>query len=257
MTAPSFQIDQPTGAGSGTAGLSRKDLWLSKALNLTCTNPPGGAAFTWTILYAPSGSSAAIINPNNVVANFTPDVLSRSFRMALQINAGGPGLYFTFIVACTYSTSGILMNRGWRTPAQNEQNDEANFGGNLYGYAPDYDNIILDIVANAQFTSGGGTGYVYVTPSLSPYTVIPGILHVDADVGGAGGPAPILVALPAVPTLMQTITISDPYGAATPTNSITVEGNGNQIDGQSTYVIAVSYGRVTVRFNGLSWEAVY
>jgi hypothetical protein len=157
MTAPSFKIDQSTGAGSGTIGLARKDLWVNQACTLTCTNPPAGASFLWEVLYAPPGSTATIINPNSVSATFTPDKLTQSFRMKLTINAGGPGNVFIFIIACTATSTGAPANRTWRTPAVNEQDTEGNFLGNTNGYAPDYDQIIFDLLLNAF---SGGAGWV-------------------------------------------------------------------------------------------------
>lgn len=253
MPSPSFQIDQPTGAGTGTAGQSRKDLWQSTACNLVCNNPPPGATFLWSLLYKPPASTATIINPTSSTAQFTPDLVTQSYRLNLQINAGGPGLSFNFIVACTKNNTGSITNRGWRTPALDEQDSENNFAGNGNGYVPDYDQIILDLLANAQFSgSSGPSGYAYVTHTNSPYTVAnTGTIHVDADVNAAPA-GPIIIALPAAPTLMQYLEIKNPFGGAA-TYPIQVQGNGFLIDGASSYDIAMDYGGIILRFNGSAW----
>lgn len=188
MTAPSFEIDQPGGAGSGTAGQSRIDLWINTLCNLTCLNPPAGASFNWQILSAPSGSTATIINPTAQVAQFTPDVNTKSFRLKLTINAGGPGLTFIFIISCPKDNTGTVVNRGWRTPALNESNTDNNAGGNTQGYDPDYETIIFDLLANAFGAGGGGlAGVLYVThASVSPQlSSSQNCASCDTDSGGA------------------------------------------------------------------------
>lgn len=253
MPSPSFQIDQPTGAGSGTTGLSRDDLWVSTSCNLTATNPPVGATFLWTLLYQPPTSSATITNPSSMVATFEPDVLTQSFRLNLKINAGGPGLSFNFIIAATKTNTGVLANRGWRTPALNEQDDEGNFAGNTSGYTPDYDKIVLDILANAEFGSSP-TGYFYITFSSSPYTIPnSGVVHLDIDTTHAPQ-GNIQVNLPVAPSLMQYLELKD-LGAAAAYN-ITIDGNGNTIDGESSYVISSNLQCLVLRYNGAAWEIV-
>jgi hypothetical protein len=214
MPSPSFKIDQPSGAGSGTSGLSRKDLWVNKACTLTCTSPPAGATFLWELLYGPPGSTAVIINPNNVAATFTPDKLTQSFRLRLTINAGGPGNVFIFIIACTFDTTGIAANRSWRTPAVNEQETEGNFVGNPNGYSPDYDQIIFDLLANAF--GGSGQGWVRKTAN---YTGQAGDGTVLADTTGG----PWTYTFPTGPTDGQTVNLKL-KGAGT--HSLTLQANG-------------------------------
>jgi hypothetical protein len=214
MPAPSFQIDQPSGAGSGTAGLARRDLWVGKACTLTCTNPPAGATFLWELLYAPPGSTAVVINPNSVAATFTPDRPTQSFRLRLTINSGGPGNVFIFIIACTFDVTGAATNRTWRTPAVNEQETEGNFGGNQNGYAPDYDQIIFDLLANAFGSSG--QGWVRRTAN---YTGVVGDGTVLADTTGG----PWTYTFPIGPTDGQTVNLKA-KGAGT--NALTLQANG-------------------------------
>ena len=63
----------------------------------------------------------------------------------------------------------------------------------------------------------------------------------------------ISIILPTSPLFGETHTISDVTGAAA-TSSITINGNGKNIVGASTYVISSAYGTITVTFNGLNWS---
>lgn len=159
MTAPSFQIDQADGAGTGVSGESRIDLWEGQTVTLSALNPPVGATFLWELLYAPPSSSAPLINPNAQVASITPDVNTESWRVSLTINSGGPGLSFVFILSCPNDNAGSPVNHSWRLPAVDEQGHEQNQGGNTRGWQPDYEKIIGDLMS----ISGGVTPWVTIS----------------------------------------------------------------------------------------------
>lgn len=63
------------------------------------------------------------------------------------------------------------------------------------------------------------------------------------------------VTLPATPSTGQKVDIKDSTGNS-PTNNITINGNGKNIDGQATFLINVSYGSVTLMYNGAEWSIV-
>lgn len=64
-----------------------------------------------------------------------------------------------------------------------------------------------------------------------------------------------LVVLPPAPTLEDVIVVKDTAGLAE-IAPITVDGNGNTIDGDPTFVIAVGYGSITLVFNGTEWSVI-
>ena len=178
----SFEINQAAGAGAGTPGQSRKDLWQGVPCQLVATGVPPATAVLWELLYVPSGSSAAITNPTSLTSTITPDVGVRSMRLRLTVGAGGIGNVFVFIMACSFDSTGTLANRGWRTPALNENDGEPDFGAQVDGWLPDYDKIILDLLAHGF----GGVGQIIFVPVIGPAIVPaqPGTVYlVDARLG--------------------------------------------------------------------------
>lgn len=67
---------------------------------------------------------------------------------------------------------------------------------------------------------------------------------------------PATVTLPASPTAGQIYFIKDSDGAATPASFITIDGNGNTIDGNATIRIRRSYGAFTIVYNGAAWNII-
>lgn len=56
-----------------------------------------------------------------------------------------------------------------------------------------------------------------------------------------------------IPVINTRLQIKDGRGDAT-TNPITIQGNGNTIDGSSTSVINTNYGSIALVFNGTQWN---
>lgn len=248
MTA-SFQIDQPSGAGTGTAGQSRIDLWEGIALNLSCLSPPPGATFLWQILGAPLSSSAIIINPTSQVAHFTPDTNLESWRVELTINSGGPGLVFVFILSCAKNNVGVSVLHGWRLPAIDEQTIEQNQGGNVDGWAPDWVTMIRDIGARFMAPVVTATNYV-MTDSIN--------LRVNATSGaiavtgaGAGRNSGKLFD-------GQRIRVKDSFGQAAAHNITVAPLAGVTLEDPNTPgTFVASTGHITLGVNGASVEWEY
>src|ERR1700689_3825519 len=55
MAGAIIVIDQPTGAGSGTPGVARQDLWQAQQINLS-VGIGGNSTFQWDLLDIPPGS---------------------------------------------------------------------------------------------------------------------------------------------------------------------------------------------------------
>ena len=66
--------------------------------------------------------------------------------------------------------------------------------------------------------------------------------------------APVQIDLPSVPQEHKAYTIKDKSGDAL-TNNITIDGNGNLIDGSSTILITSNYGSIDFIYDGSSWNA--
>lgn len=63
------------------------------------------------------------------------------------------------------------------------------------------------------------------------------------------------ITLPASPSTSRSIIVKDDKGDAGDFN-ITLDGNGKNIDGQSTYVIDADYGAVELIYNGTEWNVL-
>ena len=248
MSGATWVINQPSGAGAGIAGTSRTVLWVGKVCNLAAVAPTGTSSFLWELLYKPPGSSSSLSSTNTANTSITLDVPTKSYRIRLTTDGGGPGNVMTLILCCTKDVNGALVNRGWRTPAKDEQSSEMNEGGNVDGYVPDYDTIIDDILANVPFVGGPG-GFAAVDSTMSPYDVLPTDLHIDVNTVSPAGAVTIM--LP-TPDAMRLLEIKDGYGGAA-ANNITVDGNGYNIDGVGTKTIAADYGKLILRGNGSQW----
>lgn len=88
-----------------------------------------------------------------------------------------------------------------------------------------------------------------ITNSNSPYSVLSTDYIIAADSGGGA----ITVTLPASPTTGRTIVIKDRDGDAATTN-ITINGNGKNIDGNSSYTIAIAYESISLTYTGVQWS---
>ncbi len=86
-----------------------------------------------------------------------------------------------------------------------------------------------------------------ITPAESPYTALPSdyIIFCNSITGT------ITVNLPSAPVTGQTYSITDFAGSAG-TFNITVSGNGNTINGLTSYTIGANYGSVQVVFDSAS-----
>lgn len=85
------------------------------------------------------------------------------------------------------------------------------------------------------------------TPGGYPYAVLTTDYTIAASSASAN-----TVTLPSTPESGRIYIVKDATGTAT-SNNITVDGNGNNIDGASTYVINTNYGSVILQFNGTIW----
>lgn len=104
------------------------------------------------------------------------------------------------------------------------------------------------LIGNLQIN--GSQNIVVTTPVSYPYTV----LSTDSFIS-ASSASPNTILLPASPESGMCLVIQDATGNAS-INNITIDGNGNSINGSSTIVISTNYGRAILNFNSTSWLAV-
>jgi hypothetical protein len=82
------------------------------------------------------------------------------------------------------------------------------------------------------------------------YNILEGSEYIRVNTAGA-----VTVYMPTSPQLGDKHMIKDVTGNAA-TNNITINGNGNNIDGAATQVIALNYGSFTIVWGGSKWDRV-
>lgn len=142
MAGAIIVIDQPGGAGAGSPGVARNDLWQNKQINLSCATV--NSSYEWALLDVPPGSGAELVGGGTSTPNFLPDLVG-TYRIQLITSTGGPGNVQILVMRVRYSILGVLINRGWAPPAFGEQSGESNYGGNTRGWAEHIEYILSDV----------------------------------------------------------------------------------------------------------------
>jgi hypothetical protein len=173
--------DQSAGAGAGSPGVARKDLWQGRAVSLYL-GVGGNTTYLWELLNKPTGSASVLTSSTASTSEFTPDLVG-TYRVRLTVNGGGPGNVQTRVYRCRYTNAGALASRGWALPAYGETAAEANYGSNAIGYGEVFETILADILANLGGGGGGsvptGTGIPHIVGGVQDAAAS---LIVNADV---------------------------------------------------------------------------
>lgn len=224
MPGAKIRIDQPTGAGSGTAGLARDGIWQSQQVNLVSVLT-GNTTQLWEFVDIPTGSSATISNPTSVTASFTPDQPG-TYIVKLTTNDGSSGNVQIRVVVVTKDSSGSTVRRGWRFPGFKEK-AEMSTGIGSKGWADALEQIFTDLLSGSlpigalgTVLAGTGASSNFTnSPTLTGLTLtgFSGIVKATAGVLAAG-----MLALSDLPqgtngTVLTGVTSSAPAYSATPT----------------------------------------
>lgn len=148
--------------------------------------------------------------------------------------------------------SGILQGQMW----------ECSAAGAFFAFALDIGDIIIakqddptteaHWIINKKAGGGGGGGLtpVFITDADSPYTASAGELVYCNSTAGA-----ITVELPATPGDADRVRVVDSAGAAA-ANNITIDGNGETVNGDATFVLDLNFGQFDGAYNGTGtdWE---
>lgn len=140
--AAEITFNQPTGAGAGTAGKARNDIWLDQVVNMVSSGT--GTTYEWELLSAPPGSAATVVNPTLSTANITPDVMG-TYRIRLTVDGGGTGNIVTKVIRARYDSTGVIYKRGWALPAVDEEQGEADYGTNTRHWDEVWQEVIPDV----------------------------------------------------------------------------------------------------------------
>ena len=104
------------------------------------------------------------------------------------------------------------------------------------------------VIASKLQLNGGFRRHITAVTS-GPYT----ILSTDDYIAVGTLLAPLTINMPASPTIGDTYEIKDTNASAS-SNNITISGNGNNIDGASTFVISINYASIKLTFTTTQWS---
>ncbi len=147
---------QSGGAGAGSPGVARNDLWLDKSINFS-VGSTGNTTFLWTLLSRPPGSVASFDTPTLATANLVPDK-NGTYRVKLETNGGGTGNSQIRVYRVRFDENGALAERGWALPAFEEEVAESNYGSNTRGWAEVVEYILEDVRTTLDELEAGGGG---------------------------------------------------------------------------------------------------
>lgn len=120
--------------------------------------------------------------------------------------------------------------------------------GTFSGYSPgELSNIIIN---NQIETGGSGVTFnnIGIDSTDSPYTAVLSsasinVLNVDSSSGS------VTILLPLSPVTGVSVMIKDVMGTSE-INNITIQGNGNTIDGNAQVILALNESSIWIQFNG-------
>jgi len=122
-------INQPTGAGAGTPGVSRNDIWFGQPVQLVDAGG-GNTEWSWELLDQPPGAAASISNPTSQAATLTPTAgIKGTYRVKLTVQGGGTGNVQIRIFRVRFDATGAVHKLGVAAPAHREREGEANYSG--------------------------------------------------------------------------------------------------------------------------------
>lgn len=180
--AAEITINQPLGAGAGTPGEARNDLWEGQPVELVASSGVG-TTWLWEFLDKPPSSSATISDETTALATYTPDVVG-TYRVRLVEDNTNISVK---VLRVRYDSSGVLKDRGWCLPALNEGEDEgvdeANYGSNTRGWDEPWQVIKDDLLRIGDIVYDLFKGVA--TDATGAPTAI-GAEYVDSDKWPAG-----------------------------------------------------------------------
>lgn len=150
------------------------------------------------------------------------------------------------------TTIQALKRLSWLPDRDSEDNGTLIAGQEYYDVEFAGGSISNVVITDSTLNGVSTTRNSRVVTTSGDITVQPDdyIIEVDKTVGQA-----TTVELPANPALNRSVLIKDLKGDAQ-TNNITIDGNGNNIDGASNATINTNFGARELAFNGSEWAII-
>ena len=182
-----IRIDQGSGAGVGTDGQARTNIWMSQLVELLDVGVGVPVSSLWTLDDKPAGSAATMLNPTTSTASFTPDVVG-TYKVTLTRDGSVTGANVkTLVIRVTRSNVGAALTNIYPLPAFRERAEHsdgiAGQGTAGRGYSPLFDSITTTValsairrdlyygVAGVQEVDSNvstGVGCIILDPSILP-----------------------------------------------------------------------------------------
>lgn len=119
--AANIRIDQPTGAGTGTGGNARDDIWESQQIELLDVGA-GAGTVSWTLDYASPGSPAVLGSSTSNPATISNPRIGDTYKITLVKNGGlDPTDIQTRVIRVTRNSTGVVIDWALNLPALGEE----------------------------------------------------------------------------------------------------------------------------------------
>ena len=149
------------------------------------------------------------------------------------------------------------------TPGNGDVNGPGSSLLNSFAYFADTTGKNID---SSIFTFDNGDtanfwgGFVKLGPTLlkrTPITTSYTVLSSDALIAVTAVSAPFTISLPTVPIENQLYFIKDESGNVSSLNTLTIDGNGNNIDGVSSVLARLPYYSAALYWDGTQWHFLF
>lgn len=247
LTAKTENVSVGYNTGAGNYSVSVGALADTTTLEyITHVGYGAGSQFSNNSTLLGYGASSGSFSSTIVIGN-------KSATTSNQVAIGANNMSFLFSNRWGIDSSGHLYPQ---TTATYNIGSTSFRASNFYGVNADLSgNLTISgtLTSNGVWDINNGVRGERTGVGSSPFTVTSSHYYLAVDTSSIA----ITLDLPQASTVTDQIYIIKDRNGNANTNNITIDPNGSEtIDGASTYVININYGRVTIYSNGSNWEII-